>query len=124
MKSHSATRRKAATAVFRLANKTMESGMHRTLDREPKGKGWVDCASEFKGMKCRPEKVKEAIELFDIAYEILPDIVALNQIALGYETIGKKKKATNYFKRMKHQAERENNDAYIQAAEVGMARCK
>ena len=117
-------RRRAATEVFRLANKTMESGMHRTVDKAPKGKGWVDCAMGPEGMMCRPDKVAEAIAFFAIAYEVFPDIVALNQIAIAHEIIGEKKEATDYFKRMKQQAEREKDDIYRQAAEAGLARCQ
>lgn len=123
MTEHNPIRRKAATAVFKLANKTMEVGMHRTLDREPKGKGWVDCAVGLDGMMCKPDKVEEAIELFTIAYEIFPDIVALNQVALAFEILGNKQKAADYFARMKEQAEQESNDVYAQVAKAGLARC-
>lgn len=116
-------RHKAATAVFKLANKTLESGMHRTLNQEPKGKGWMDCKVGVEGLKCKPENVKEAIAYFEIAYEVFPDIVALNQIALAYETLGENQLAVEYFGQMKEQAQRENNDAYIQAAESGLERC-
>ena len=122
MTEQTLTRRKAATAVFKLANKTMETGMHRTVDREPKGKGWVDCAIGLDGMMCKPEKVNEAIQLFEIAYEIFPDIVALNQVALAYEILGDKPKAAGYFMRMKEQAKQQENGAYVQAAEAGLAR--
>jgi len=117
-------RHKAATAVFKLAIKTLESGMHRTLNRDPKGKGWVRCGSVFEGLMCKPDKVKEAIEYFKIAYEVFPDIVALNQIALAYETVGEEQLAIEYYGRMKDQAQLENNDAYIQAAELGLGRCE
>jgi tetratricopeptide (TPR) repeat protein len=73
---------------------------------------------------CKPDKVKEAIEYFKKAYEIFPDIVALNQIALAYEFIGEKSVALDYFRRMKAQAEVDNNAAYSQAAELGISRCK
>lgn len=75
-------------------------------------------------MKCRPEKVKEAIEYFKIAYEIFPDIVSLNQIAIAHEMIGETKHANDYFNRMKSQAESENNEVYLAAAEAGVQRCK
>lgn len=90
--------------------------MHRTIDREPKGKGWVKCELGVAGMMCRLEKVAEAIALFEIAYEIFPDIVALNQAALAYETLGQKQKAADFFVRMKEQAEQESHDVYAQAA--------
>lgn len=124
MTEQNPVRRRAATEVFKLANKTMESGMHRTVNREPKGKGWVHCAMGVKGMMCKPDKVKESIELFAIAYEVFADIVALNQIAIAYEIIGEKQEAAGYFKRMKDQAEREKDDIYSQAAEAGLARCQ
>lgn len=124
MTNQNPIRRKAAAEVFKLANKTMESGMHRTVDREPKGKGWVACSVAVDGMMCKPDKVGEAIELFKIAYEVLPDMVALNQIAIAYEMIGEKQEAADYFKRMKEQAEREGDDIYSQAAKAGMERCQ
>lgn len=114
---------KAATAVFDLANKTHSSGCHRTANREPKGKGWVQCLNAPNGVMCRPEKILEAIEYFKIAYEIYPDIVALNQIALGYDMIGEKTKAKEYFSLMKEQAKKENNVVYEQTAELGINRC-
>ncbi len=117
------TRRKAATEVFKLANKTMESGMHRTANRAPKGKGWIACAVGAEGTMCKPEKVNEAIELFAIAYEVFPDIVALNQIAIAHEIIGDKQKAGEYFGKMKEQAEREEDSVYSQAASAGLSRC-
>jgi tetratricopeptide (TPR) repeat protein len=109
--------------VFRLANKTMESGMHRTIDRKPKGRGWVSCAAGIDGMMCKPDKAKEAIELFTIAYEVLPDIAALNQVAIAYELLGDTQEASEYFGRMKTQAERENDEVYGQVAQAGLARC-
>ncbi len=116
-------RHKAATTVFKLAAKTLEAGMHRTLNRPPKGKGWVPCATGPEGIMCRPEKVKEAIEYCKIAYEIHPDIVALNQIALGYEVIGDPESAVVYFRDMERQAEHEDNIAYLGAARAGITRC-
>jgi len=97
--------------------------MHRTANREPKGKGWVSCAVGVEGMMCKPDQVEEAIELFKIAYEVFPDMVALNQVAIGYEVIGEKHKAADYFARLKQHAERENNDIYTRAAAAGLARC-
>ena len=113
---------KAATAVFKLAAKTTDSGVHRTLNREPKGKGWVQCVNSPGGLMCRPDKVREGIEYFKIAYEIWPDIVSLNQIALGYEMIGAAADATRYFERMLTQAESEHNTAYLDAAQRGLER--
>jgi tetratricopeptide (TPR) repeat protein len=117
-------RHKAATAIFKMALKTLESGMHRTLNRDPKGKGWVSCAPHFEGIWCRPDKVEEAIEYFKIAYEVFPDIVALNQIAIAYETLGKYPLAIDFFARMKEQANLEGNDVYVQAADAGLGRCE
>ncbi len=115
-------RHQAATAVFKLGLKASSSGVHRTVNQDPKGKGWVQCKNAPKGMMCKPEKVKESIEYFKIAYEIFPDIVALNQIALGYEMLGENEKAKEYYTRMKSQAERESNEAYTRAAEQGIVR--
>ena len=117
-------RHKAATAVFKLALKTSDAGIHRTINKEPKGKGWVQCHNAPQGMLCKPDKVLESIEYFKIAYEVYPDIVALNQIALGYDLLGEKSKAKEYFIHMKDQAEREDNQTYIQAALQGIQRCQ
>ena len=98
--------------------------MHRTLDRDPKGKGWVKGGGVFEGFWYKPDKVKETIEYFKIAYEVFPDIVALNQIALVYEMVGEDQLAVEYYRRMKDQARLENNDVYIQTAELGLRRCE
>jgi len=115
-------RYKAATAVFKLAVKTCESGMHRITNREPKGKGWVQCANVPTGVMCKPEKLREGVEYFKIAYEVWPDIVALNQIALFHEMLGESEQAKAYFERMKRQADDENNEAYGIVASQGIAR--
>ena len=112
----------AATAVFKVGLKASSSGVHRTLNRPPKGKGWVPCPNGPEGLMCRPGKVRESIEFFRIAYGIFPDIVALNQIALGYEMLGEKEPAREHFTRMRAQAESEGNEAYARAAEMGIAR--
>jgi len=124
MENFDPIRHKAATAVFKLAQKTSNSGIHRTVNKEPKGKGWVQCHSAPEGMMCKPDKVLESIEYFKISYEVYPNIVALNQIALGYDLIGEKSKAKDFFLKMKEQAENENNEAYIQAAVQGIQRCE
>ena len=113
-----------AFTVFKLAAKASSKAVHRTLNRTPSGKGWVQCANMPEGIMCRPDKVREAIELFAKAYEIFPDIVALNQIALSREMIGEFDAAREAFTRMKQQAEREGNAAYAQAADMGLARLK
>ena len=121
--SHAQCRIKQPPLFLNLPSRQAITAYYRTLNKEPKGKGWVQCESAPKGMMCKPEKVLESIEYFKIAYEIYPDIVALNQIALGYDLIGDQLMAKEYFSRMKIQAEDENNDAYIQAAEQGIKRC-
>jgi hypothetical protein len=73
---------------------------------------------------CRPEEVREAIEHFATAYQTFPDIVALNQIALGYEMLGELETARQHFERMREQALAENIPAYVRAAELGLARVK
>lgn len=108
--------------MFKLAAKTQNAGMHRTLNREPRGAGWVQCVNSTDGLLCRPQKVREAIEYFRIAYGIWPDIVALNQIALGYEMIGEAEAAREQFERMLAQAEAEGNDVYATAARQALAR--
>jgi tetratricopeptide (TPR) repeat protein len=111
-----------ATAVFKLGLKASSKAVHRALNRPPRGKGWVQCLNSPSGVLCRPEKVRESIELFRKAYAIFPDIVVLNQIALAYEMLGERKEAKEHFLRMKQQAERETNSAYVKAADIGLAR--
>lgn len=111
-----------ATAVFKLGVKASSAAVHRTLNRPPKGKGWVQCINAPAGMMCKPDKVRESIKHFKKAYEIFPDIVALNQIALAYEMIGEFEAAKQHFLLMKEQAGREANSAYLQAAELGLER--
>jgi hypothetical protein len=117
-----ARRRAEATVVFKLALKASQAGVHRTLNRPPKGKGWVQCVDAPPGLMCRPEKVRESIELFGKAYQIWPDIVALNQIALAHEMLGERDAARQAFTRMRAQALAESNAAYVQAADQGLAR--
>ena len=111
-----------ATVVFKRGLKASSAGIHRTLNRPPKGKGWVQCHNGPAGLLCRPARVRESLEYFKATYEIFPDIVALNQIALGYEMLGESQEARTYFTRMKEQAEREGNEPYRTAAEVGLRR--
>ena len=118
------TKYREATAVFKLGVKASSAAVHRTLNRPPKGKGWVQCVHSPAGLMCKPAKVRESIEHFKKAYEIFPDIVALNQIALAYEMIGEFEAARQYFLLMKEQAQREANSAYLKAAELGLGRIK
>ncbi len=111
-----------ATAIFKLGVKSLNKAVHRTINKAPKGKGWVQCLNSPTGVMCRPDKIKEAIIHFTKAYEIFPDIVALNQMALGYEMIGEIETARECFNRMRLQAQEENNASYIQAAELGLQR--
>jgi tetratricopeptide (TPR) repeat protein len=117
-------RRARATALFKLALKASSAGIHRTLNRPPRGKGWVQCVNSPAGLMCRPAKVRESIELFGKAYEEFPDIVALNQIALAYEMLGEFEPARAHFTRMREQAVAEGNTAYVHAAELGLARAR
>ena len=114
----------AATAVFKLGVKAKNAGVHRALNRAPKGTGWVQCRNSPMGVMCKPDKVKKSIGYFKEAYEIFPDIVALNQIALSYEMIGEFEEARTYFMLMKRQAERENISVYVKAAEFGFDRVR
>lgn len=114
--------RKQAMVFVMLALKANSKGVHRTLNRAPKGKGWVQCANAPAGMMCRPEKVRESIEHFRKAYSIFPDIVALYQVALAHEMLGDQALAREHFALVKAQAERENNAPYAQAAEQGAQR--
>jgi hypothetical protein len=111
-----------ATVVFKQGLKVSSAGVHRTLNRAPKGKGWVQCKNMPEGMFCRPEKVRQSLGYFKKAYEIFPDIVVLNQIALGHEMIGETEEARSCFVLMKQQAEQEGNAAYKEAAELGLRR--
>ena len=115
-------RRKEMTALFKLGMNASSVGVHRTLNRPPKGKGWVPIANDPEGVFCRPDKVRESIEWYKKAYAILPDIVVLNQIALGYEMIGEVEEARAWFVRVREQAEREGNGSYRQAAEMSLKR--
>lgn len=117
-------RRARATAIFKLAAKASSAGIHRTVNRPPKGKGWVQGVNCPTGLMCRPAKVRESIELFAKAYEEFPDIVALNQIALAYEMLGEFDSARSYFTKMREQAAAEKNDSYTNAAELGLARLR
>ena len=117
-------RYREATAVFKLGVKASGAAVHRTLSREPKGKGWVQCKNSPVGITCKPDKVRAAIEFFKQAYEIFPDIVAVNQIALAYEMIGEFETARRYFLLMHEQAGREANAAYLQAAAMGLERAR
>jgi hypothetical protein len=111
-----------ATVVFKRGLKASNAGIHRTLNRSPKGKGWVQCNNAPEGILCRPAKVRESIAYFKTAYEIFPDIVALNQIASGHELLGETQEARTYFTRMKEQAEQEGNEPYRKVAELGLYR--
>lgn len=114
--------RREATVIFKLAVKTSNAGVHRTLNRAPRGQGWVQCVNSPAGVMCRPEKVRESIALFTKAYQTYPDIVALNQIALAHEMLGELEAARQHFTRMREQALAEDLLAYVQAAELGLAR--
>lgn len=116
--------RREATVIFRLGVKASSAGIHRTLNRAPKGKGWVQCVNSPAGVMCRPQKVRESIILFTQANQICPDIVALNQIALAHEMLGEFEAARQHFTRMREQALAEGVPAYVQAAELGLARVR
>jgi hypothetical protein len=116
--------RREATAIFKLGVEASSSGIHRTLNRAPKGTGWVQCANSPVGVMCRPEKVRESIDHFARAYQKFPEIAALNQIALGHEMLGEFDVARHHFTRMREQALAENIAAYVQAAQLGLARLK
>lgn len=115
-------RRQEATEIFKLGIKANALGVHSTLNRPPKGKGWVQCVNSPAGIMCRPEKVRESIEHFKKGYQIFPDIVALNQIGLAYEMLGELESARKYFLLMREQAGRESNQPYLKAAEMALAR--
>jgi hypothetical protein len=114
--------RREATALFKLGVKKGNSCIHRTLNRAPKGKGWVQCVNSPAGAMCRPEKVRETITLFAKAYQIFPSIVTLNHIALAHEMLGEFEVARQHFTSMREQALAESIPAYAQAAELGLAR--
>ena len=110
---------------IKAALKASGRAVHRTLNRPPKGKGWVQCVNSPAGVMCRPDGVREAIEQFKKAYAIFPDVVAIYQIALHYEMIGELEAAREHFVRVKAQVEREAKPAYaayVQAAELGLSR--
>ena len=113
----------AASVVFRQGTKIYDKGIHRTLSEEPKGKGWVLSVLPDIEIFCKPEKIKEAIEYFKIAYEIHPNLTYINHIANGYEIIGDKALTKKYYDKIKTQAENENNDAYLNAAIRAIKSC-
>jgi len=123
-------RRREAIAIFKLGMKANAVGVHRTLGRPAKGKGWVQCVNSPAGIMCKPDKVRESIELFRKSYEILPDIAILNQIALAYEMLGELDTAAQYFVLMSEQAaqpaesaaEQNINAVYLRAADVALQR--
>jgi tetratricopeptide (TPR) repeat protein len=111
--------------LLKAAVKASGAAVHRTLNRPPKGKGWVQCVNAPAGVMCRPDKVREAIEHFKKAYAVFPDAVALYQIALHYEMLGERDAAREHFLRVKEQVEREANPvyaAYLKAVELALAR--
>ena len=115
-------RRKEAMVFVKLAIKANSKGVHRTLNRPPKGKGWVQCVNSPAGVMCKPERVRESIEHYKKAYSIFPDIVALYQVALAYEMLGERDPAREHFLLVREQAEKESNAAYRQGAELGLQR--
>jgi hypothetical protein len=116
--------RRRMMAIFKLGMKASSKAVHRTLNRPPKGKGWVKCVNMPEGMMCRPEGVRESIEHYRKAYAIFPDIVILNQIALGLEMIGELEAAAREYALLREQAGREANSAYLQGAELSLKRVK
>jgi len=108
--------------VFKLARKADSKAVHRTLNRPPTGKGWIQGVNMPEGLMCRPDKVREAIGLYQQSYAIFPDIVVLNQIAIAYEMIGELESARETVLRMKDQARSEGNAAYLNAADMQLAR--
>lgn len=114
--------RREATEIFKLGVKANAVGVHRTLNRPPKGKGWVQCVNSPAGIMCRPDKVRESIGHYKKAYQILPDITVLNQIGLAYEMLGEFEEATKYFRLMQEQATQDTNAPYLNAAAMALAR--
>jgi hypothetical protein len=115
-------KRRESMEVFKLARKADAKAVHRTINRPPKGKGWVQGVNMPEGLMCRPDGVRESIELYKKAYAIFPDIVLLNQIAIACEMIGELESAREFVLLMKAQAEREGNKVYAQAADMQLAR--
>lgn len=115
-------RYRQATTFFKRGVKVSNAAVHRTVNRPPRGKGWVQCVNAPAGMMCRPEKVRESIEHFKRAYDVCPDIIALNQIALAHEMIGELHAARGYYLLMKEQAEAESDSAYLKTAAWGLER--
>ena len=96
--------RRRATVIFKLAVKASTAGVHRTLNRAPKGKGWVQCASSPAGIMCRPEKARESIALFSKAYQTYPDIAALNSAGIALaKMLDELEAARQHFTRMREQ---------------------
>ena len=106
----------------KLAMKANSKGVHRTLNRAPKGKGWVQCVNAPAGIMCKPDLLRESIEHYRKAYSIFPDIVMLYQITLAYEMLGEAQLAREHSLAVRTQAEKEGNAAYRQAAEAVLTR--
>jgi hypothetical protein len=116
--------RRRAMAVFKLGMKASSKAAHRTLNRPPKGKGWVQCLNAPEGIMCRPDGLRESIEHYRKSYAIFPDIVVLWQVALAFEMLGERAAAAEHFSQVAEQARRESNSAYLQGAEQGLQRVK
>ena len=114
--------RRQAMALFKQGMKANSVGVHRTLNRPPRGKGWVPGHNMPEGLFCRPEKVRESIEWYRKSYAVVPDIVVLNQIGIAHEMLGDIEEARAAYVLMKEQAEREGNEAYRRGAEMSLAR--
>lgn len=118
------SRYQEATALFKRGVKVSTAAVHRTVNRRPKGKGWVQCVNAPAGMMCRPDKVRESIEHFKKAYDVFPGLVALNQIALAHEMLGELLAARGYYLLMKEQAESESDSSYLDTADLGLSRTR
>jgi tetratricopeptide (TPR) repeat protein len=116
--------RRRSMAMFKLGMKASSKAVHRTVNRPPKGKGWVQGVNMPEGLMCRPDGVRESIEHYRKAYAIFPDLVILYQIALALEMIGELEAAAREFSLVRDQAQHEGNAVYVQGAEMALARVK
>lgn len=118
-------RYKAASTVLNLAMRTENSGLERNLSASPK-EGWVRGGT---GLYCRPDKIYEALQYYEIALAIYTNATILNWKALALETLSDFPAALQAFKDLEEWVKKNeetvaNKRTYIKVARSGQARCQ
>ena len=115
-------RYKAADTVLNLAMRTENAGLQRDLSSPPKA-GWFQGGT---GLYCRPDKIYEALQYYEIANEIYPSATTLNWKALALETLLDFPAALQAYKDLEDWVRKNEADssAYIEASSSGQARCQ